>query len=127
MAEVEVTIENNADEIKDMMAARIAQALETVGIQAEANAVTEVNRAVYDTPESPNYTRTGNLRSSITHQVDAEDLCTIIGCRIEYAPDVELGTSKMHARPFLRPAVSNYSDQYKSIFDAIMRGGGSGT
>lgn len=119
---VEVTIENNAEKILREMSARLEQALETVGIQAEANAVTEVNRAVYDTPESPNYTRTGHLRESITHAVDAGDQCVILGAGIEYAPDVELGTSKMHARPFLRPAVANYADEYHAIFDAVMRG-----
>lgn len=124
---IDVSITNNAEKVLREMTARLAQALETVGVQAEANAVTEVNRAVYDTPPSPNYVRTGNLRSSIAHAVDNAEQCAVVGARIEYAPDVELGTSKMKARPFLRPAVANYADQYKAMFDAIMHGNGAGT
>lgn len=120
--EIEIEVEDNKAAVLAAMTARVRQALEAVGIEAENNAVVEVNRAVYDTPPSPNYVRTGNLRLSITHAVDEERQCVLIGCRIEYAPDVELGSSKMHARPFLRPAVSNYQDQYKGLFDAVMRG-----
>lgn len=119
---IDVSIENNADKVCAEMSDRLRQALEAVGITAENNAVVEVNRAVYDTPPSPNYVRTGALRNSITHAVQADQQCVVIGCRIEYAPDVELGNSKMHARPFLRPAVANYQNDYKEMFDAIMRG-----
>lgn len=119
---IDVSIENNANKVCAEMRDRLRQALEAVGITAENNAVVEVNRAVYDTPPSPNYVRTGALRNSITHAVQEDQQCVVIGCRIEYAPDVELGDSKMHARPFLRPAVANYQNDYKEMFDAIMRG-----
>lgn len=119
---IDVSIENNADKVCAEMSDRLRQALEAVGITAENNAVVEVNRAVYDTPPSPNYVRTGALRDSIAHAVQEDQQCVVIGCRIEYAPDVELGNSKMHARPFLRPAVANYQNDYKEMFDAIMRG-----
>ena len=122
--EVDIDLQNNKPAILAEMSTRMRQALEAVGITAENNAVVEVNRAVYDTPPSPNYVRTGNLRQSITHAVQEEQQCAIVGCRIEYAPDVELGNSKMHARPFLRPAVANYQNDYKNMFDAIMRGKG---
>lgn len=121
---IDVSIENNADKVCAEMSDRLRQALEAVGITAENNAVVEVNRAVYDTPPSPNYVRTGALRNSITHAVQEDQQCVVIGCRIEYAPDVELGNSQMHARPFLRPAVVNYQNDYKDMFDAIMRGKG---
>ena len=121
---VDVSITNNAEKIRREMAARVLQALEAVGITAENNAVVEVNRAVYDTPPSPNYVRTGALRNSIAHAVDAEDQAVITGCRIDYAPDVELGNSHMKARPFIRPAVTNYQSDYQKMFEQIMRGKG---
>lgn len=122
--EVDVDLQNNKAAILAEMSERKRRALEAVGITAENNGVVEVNRAVYDTPPSPNYVRTGNLRQSITHAVQEDQQCVVIGCRIEYAPDVELGNSQMHARPFLRPAVVNYQNDYKDMFDAIMRGKG---
>ena len=50
---------------------------------------------------------TGRLRSSITHElrVDAEGLHAVVGTDVEYAAYVEFGTSRMHAQPFLRPAL----------------------
>jgi len=50
---------------------------------------------------------TGRLRSSITHALerDMRGLVGIIGTDVEYAPFVELGTSRMDAKPFLRPAL----------------------
>lgn len=50
---------------------------------------------------------TGRLRSSIGNQLgrDAIGLVAIVGTDVEYAPYVELGTSKMAAQPFLRPAL----------------------
>lgn len=50
---------------------------------------------------------TGRLRSSITNEIgtDAQGLVATIGTNVEYAPYVELGTSKMAAQPFLLPAL----------------------
>lgn len=51
--------------------------------------------------------RSGRLRASITHGlgVDAKGLFAVVGTNVEYAPYVELGTSRMAAQPFLRPAL----------------------
>jgi len=48
---------------------------------------------------------TGNLRGSITHKVDKQDLSVTIGTNVDYAPYQEFGTYKMKAHPFLRPAL----------------------
>ena len=58
---------------------------------------------------------TGNLRNSITHQ-QYDDHTEIIGTNVEYAPFVELGTVKMGARPYLRPAAENHAEEYKQVF-----------
>lgn len=51
---------------------------------------------------------TGRLRGSITRELgeDAQGLVGRIGTNVEYAPHVELGTSRMTAQPYLRPALS---------------------
>lgn len=51
--------------------------------------------------------RTGRLRGSITWRagVDPADPYVDIGSAVVYAPYVELGTSRMPAFPYLRPAL----------------------
>lgn len=55
---------------------------------------------------------TGNLRNSITHQTDVANNSEYIGTNVDYGVHVELGTYKMRARPFLKPAVEQHSDEY---------------
>lgn len=51
---------------------------------------------------------TGRLRASITRSEPERrgDVVAVkIGTNVEYAPHVELGTSRARAQPFLRPAL----------------------
>lgn len=50
---------------------------------------------------------TGRLRSSITWKADEDSKSPYVdvGSNVEYAPYVELGTSRAPAYPFLRPAL----------------------
>ena len=57
---------------------------------------------------------TGRLRNSITH-VQWDDKTEVIGSNVEYAPFVELGTYRMKAKPFLRPAAENHASEYRDI------------
>jgi HK97 gp10 family phage protein len=52
--------------------------------------------------------RTGRLRSSITWQLgrDGLGLYADIGSSVAYARFVEVGTDRMAARPYLRPALN---------------------
>ena len=58
---------------------------------------------------------THNLERSLTHKVIAEDQSVIIGSPVEYAPFVELGTYKMEAQPYLRPAVLDNKQEIMKI------------
>lgn len=106
--------QNNIGDVLSALQLKEAKALEMIGIKAEkyAKALTPVG-----TPEStgiPGY-RGGTLRNSITHQVDLSIKGVYIGTNVEYAPYVELGTVKMHARPYLRPAITDHLSEYKQI------------
>jgi HK97 gp10 family phage protein len=66
---------------------------------------------------------TGNLRNSITHEVEGQE--AKVGTNVEYAPFVELGTSKQAAQPYLNPALEQNKGNIKRIFaDAIKKGVG---
>ena len=84
---------------------------------------------------------TGNLRSSINHKVDKDELSVKIGTAVEYAPYIEFGTGEfaengkgrkggwfyvdengkghftrgMKPHPFLRPALLENKKQIKRI------------
>lgn len=115
-ANIEVTLTNNMQEILKALGTQKGQAMIAVGMTAESNAKQEITKAVYDTPESKSgYIRTGRLRNSISWAVDENTGDVYIGSNVEYAPYVELGTSKMAARPFLKPAAENYTEQYMEL------------
>lgn len=67
---------------------------------------------------------TGNLRNSITHEVDDGEHCVYIGSNISYAPYQESGwysKGKHHSaanggRGYLRPAVEDNMEKIQSIF-----------
>lgn len=96
-------------------------AMELVAQQGESNAIAEVTKLVYDTPPSPTYVRTGDLRKSISHKYVKEEKTAYIGTNIDYAPYVEYGTRNMPERPFLRNAAQNYSDEYRATFEYAVK------
>lgn len=100
MASVKFT-SNRAAVLSAVEAAK-ARALEIMGGMAESYAK---QLAPVDT---------GNLRNSITHrQLDGDT--EIVGSAVEYAPYQELGTRKMKAQPYLRPAIENHIQEYKHV------------
>lgn len=117
-----ITFTSNKDKFSRAFDKAVDVGMEAVGQAAEANAVREVTKLVYDTP-SHGYVRTGRLRNSITHKYVGDEKAVYVGTNVEYAPYVELGTRKMHERPFLRNAAQNYSDEYKSILEDALKDG----
>ena len=100
--------EDNSREILSEMEMATLRALVKVGMAAEANAkeICPVD--------------TGRLRNSIASTV--RDDSAYIGTNVEYAKYVELGTSRMDAQPYLKPAVVNHVSQYRAIVESVMRG-----
>ena len=116
-----IVVISNRDEVEKATESQIEQALEAIGQAAESHAVDEVTELVYDTPESPNYKRTGNLRDSITHsEPNMTGKYVDVGSRVEYSPYVEFGTRKMKPRPFLKNAVTKYKAEYEALAKAIL-------
>lgn len=101
--------EDNAQRIADAIDQALARALEGVGLVAEG----------YAKKACP--VDTGRLRNSITHQVRPSEKSVYIGTNVEYAPYVELGTSRMKPQPFLRPAAADHENTYRKIFESNLK------
>ena len=81
----DVTVtQDNTEQVVDGIKSAIGAALEEIGLLAENYAA---KKCPFDT---------GNLRGSITHEVDTAGNAVYIGTNVEYAPYVEFGTRHMH-------------------------------
>ena len=58
---------------------------------------------------------TGTLKRSINSII--EKYRAIIGSALKYAPFVEMGTSRMRAQPYLRPALLSLKNQLNKIWN----------
>lgn len=101
--------QDNIEQAVDGIESAISVALEEIGLLAE-------NYAAKKCPVD-----TGNLQGSITHEVDVDN-AVYIGTNVEYAPYVELGTSRQKAQPFLRPAASEHGAQYRQVLKKALGG-----
>ena len=96
-------LNDNTEEVMRELEKKIPAALEECGLVAEgfAKRLSPVD--------------TGTLRNSITHTTSGET--EYIGTNVEYAPYVEMGTSRTRAQPFLQPAIENNTSTYKGIIE----------
>lgn len=104
-----IITEDNTDEVAAALEQAYDRALEKIGLTAEKYAR---NLCPVDT---------GRLRNSITHTVDSGGKAAYIGTNVEYAPYVEMGTSRMKAQPFLRPAAHDHGAEYGKILEAELK------
>ena len=100
-----IEIHDNSEEIANEIKSALLRGLETCGLVAEG----------YAKKLGP--VDTGNLRNSITHEVDDREPAAYIGTNVEYAPYVCLGTIHMTAQPFLKPAVAANANIYRKIIE----------
>ena len=100
--------ENNAAQVEEAIDQAIAKALTMIGQQAEgyAKLICPVD--------------TGRLRNSITNAIDTEANAVYIGTNVEYGPYVELGTSRRHPHPYLKPAAADHTDEYRAILKGCL-------
>ena len=98
---MKVDYKDNSEQVLSAMEKGIKNGLEAIGLTAE----TYAKKA---TPVD-----TGRLRNSISHTVDGE--AVYIGSNVEYAPYVELGTSRAKAHHMLQKAATEHSAEYKRL------------
>lgn len=98
---MKVDYKDNSQQILSAMEKGIKNGLEAIGLTAET----------YAKKETP--VCTGRLRNSISHTVDGE--AAYIGTNVEYAPYVELGTSRTKAHHMLQKAATEHSAEYKRL------------
>lgn len=106
----QVSFHSNLGQIGKATSAQLAKAAEIIGGMAESYAkqICPVD--------------TGNLRNSITHSTEDEGHTVVIGTNVEYAPYVELGTSRTRAKPYLRPAIETHIPEYQTVLQTILKG-----
>lgn len=96
----------------------------TEAASALADGMTEIlggdHGGVPSKPGDPPHSQTGTLGNSM-HYHRAENLHTQAGSVIEYGKFLELGTWKMLARPWLRPAYNRSRKAMQWAFDAAVK------
>lgn len=114
IGKVTVTVDNRKL-FEQRFEAAILKSLEECGLVAENYAKKQItkNKSVV----------TGNLRNSITHEVDAQKKQVFMGTNVEYAPYVELGTSRAREKPYLRPALNDHTRSYTQVFKKNLQNG----
>ena len=146
-----VEIHDNSKEVSDKIKAAVLRGLETCGLVAEGYAKKLAPVGTPESTGIPGYIG-GLLRGSITHAVsgkqpsistyqdnagkrrgsysgtapeegDANKKAVYIGTNVEYSSYVELGTIKMDAQPFLKPAVSDHANEYRKIIENELKNG----
>ena len=135
MEDFKIVMDNLNDFINKGLDAEICAALEKACLIVEADAKKAC--VVGD----------GQLRQSITHTIDEENLVGYVGTNVEYAPYVEIGTGihssegtgrktpwcyqnektgKWHwtrgmlPRPYLQPAMESNKDKIQKCFEGII-------
>lgn len=103
----DLNVKNHSSEVSKALEDAKERALEAIGLQVEGYAQL---LAPVDT---------GRLRNSITHIVNGDSV--VIGTNVEYAVYQEFGTSKMKAQPYLKPAVMDHINEYKSIAERAIK------
>jgi HK97 gp10 family phage protein len=131
---IEVKIQNNSEEITKDFENAIERALMAIGETAVTHAK--------DLLTAQKAVDTGRLRNSVAYaskmhpantikfsEADqkagkkgesslvntSEENVVYVGTAVHYGTKIEFGTSKMRARPYIAPAVSQHSDEYRNI------------
>lgn len=119
---IDVDVVDNSAEVLSEMETKVQQALNAVGMTAERYAADGCPVDTGRLKGSINYatkTKMSGGKDS-TPKGTPEDNAAYIGTNVEYAPFVELGTSRMKPRPFIKTAVVNHDSEYKEMIKDIL-------
>lgn len=114
-------LEWNGDAAEVFVRGRTLSALMVLGAEGERRAkeLVAVQGPPRSSPGSPPHKDTGDLHESITHEVDAGQMAVRIGTDLPYGLYLEVGTSKMAARPWLRRAMMDVASRADQILGGI--------
>ena len=146
-----VKIHDNSKEVSKAIKSALLKGLETCGLVAEGYAKKLAPVGTPESTGNPGYIG-GLLRGSITHalsgkkpsistyqdnagarrgsysgtapeEIGSNKSAVYIGTNVEYSSYVELGTIKMDAKPFLKPAVADHANTYRKIIENELKNG----
>lgn len=115
--------DDNSGEVLKATDEQIEKALIECGIKIQEYATNVVPVDTGRLRASLTYaTSSGQGSGSSTPRGEAEEHTLYAGTNVEYAPYVEMGTSRMGAQPYLEPAFVNQFDLFQKIFEDNFKG-----
>src|SRR5690349_15220147 len=113
------SIKWHGDKVLAKLDKTVERKMALIGEVVRAEAVKSVSMPTStlgpSSPGDPPHIDTGKLRQSIFRKmIDSQTV--IVGSSLKYAFYLELGTAKMAARPFLRPALYNSLQKIRRIW-----------
>lgn len=111
---ITVKFDDHSPEVLAALKRATVRGLEACGAKAESYAKQELSKSKPHKrgPSRPNII-TGRLRNSVSHTVQNNEM--YVGSNVDYAAAVELGTRKSWAYPYLKPAATQHTGEYKQI------------
>ena len=153
MADITVNLISNRALVEAALPGAIERALEAVGLQAEGyakmkcpvdtgllrNSITHAvggkapalssyqSNPVHAISDATRRAKTAGklakIRTGTYSGTAPEEQAVYIGSNVQYAAYVEYGTSKTKAQPFLKPAVTNHTQEYQEIVERFLKNG----
>lgn len=122
---ITVKINDNSPQVLAALKNATIRGLEACGAKAESYAKQELSKpkAHKDGTVRPNVI-TGRLRNSISHTLGSNvgsNIKVYIGSNVSYAPYVEFGTRKSRAYPYLKPAATEHTSEYRDILKSSLQ------
>lgn len=117
---ITVEFDDNSPEVLAALKRATIRGLEACGAVAESYAKEELSKSKPHKrgPSRPNVI-TGRLRNSVSHTVQNNEM--YVGSNCSYASAVELGTRKSWAYPFLKPAATEHTSEYRGILENSLK------
>jgi len=115
-------LEWNGDDANAYIRGRSLAALMVLAAEGERRAkeLVSIQGPPRSSPGSPPHKDTGNLHDSITSEVDAGQMAARVGTDLDYGLFLEVGTSKMAARPWLRRSLMELTSRADQVLAAGM-------
>lgn len=116
-----VKMTDNSSVVKAAMEQALQRALTTMGIAAESHAKLNLNKPMpHADGSSRPYIDTGRLLNDINNTVQGHQMQ--LGVNTEYGIFIHEGTRYIKPNRFLRDAIADNADEYKSILQQELQG-----